>query len=261
MTLRRSLDLRQSSIEIPMARADILQANLPTNPIFYQDGQLLQYKGQPFNRARPGGPQQFDTNVTYPLDISHKRQARTAVATRAEKVLEAQYQEAVRQRIDDVYDAFVTALAARQTAPVCGHERQGAGDLAGPDRAALQRGSDAAIDSSGSRTSSARPSSRRVDAEAVLSQGQARPGLAHEPRPSRRVPRLKISGKILVAAPAAAALRRATEIALAERPDVASFRLGIQRANADVRLARANAYSDVYVSGSPIPSRTTVPTA
>ena len=115
ITLERSLDLRSKFFEIPMARADTLQANLRSNPIFYQDGQLLQYKGSPFNRAAPGGPQQFDTNVTYPLDISHKRQARTVVATRAERVLEAQYQDAVRQRIDDIFGAFVTALAARQT--------------------------------------------------------------------------------------------------------------------------------------------------
>ena len=37
------------------------------------------------------------------------------VATRAERVLEALVQDAVRQRIDDVYGAFVAALAARQT--------------------------------------------------------------------------------------------------------------------------------------------------
>jgi cobalt-zinc-cadmium efflux system outer membrane protein len=100
-----------------MARADTLQANLRSNPIFYQDGQLLQYKGTStaFTRAAPGGPSQFDTNVTYPLDVSHKRRARTMVAARAERVLEALYQDAVRQRIDDIYGAFVTALAARQT--------------------------------------------------------------------------------------------------------------------------------------------------
>ena len=89
VTLQRSLDLRQKFIEIPMARADILQANLRANPVFYQDGQLLQYKGSQFSRARPGGPQQFDTNITYPLDVSFKRQARTVVTTRAQKVLEA----------------------------------------------------------------------------------------------------------------------------------------------------------------------------
>src|SRR6516164_9716807 len=100
-----------------MARADTLQASLRSNPVFYQDGQLLQYRGTStqFSRAAPGGPSQFDTNITYPLDVSHKRQARTAVAGRAMRVLEAQYQDAVRNRIDDVYGAFVSALGARQT--------------------------------------------------------------------------------------------------------------------------------------------------
>ncbi len=85
ITLERSLDLRQKYYEIPMARADILQANLRSNPIFYQDGQLLQYRGSStqFTRAAPGGPSQYDTNISYPLDISHKRQARTTVASRA----------------------------------------------------------------------------------------------------------------------------------------------------------------------------------
>ena len=100
-----------------MARADTLQASLRSNPVFYQDGQLLQYGGTStkFSRMAPGGPSQFDTNVSYPLDISHKRQARTMVAARAERVLEALYQDAIRQRIDDVYGAYVMALAARQT--------------------------------------------------------------------------------------------------------------------------------------------------
>ena len=41
------------------------------------------------------------------------------------------------------------------------------------------------------------------------------------------------------------------KLAVEERPDVVSLRLGIQRAEADVRLARANAYSDVYVLWQP----------
>ena len=41
------------------------------------------------------------------------------------------------------------------------------------------------------------------------------------------------------------------QIAVAERPDIVSFRLGIHRAEADVRLAKANAFSDVYVLWQP----------
>src|SRR3954463_1383572 len=77
-TLERSLDLRSRFFEIPQARADILQASLRANPVFYADAQLVPY-GQ-FNRSVPGGPTQYDVNITYPLDVTHKRQARTAVA-------------------------------------------------------------------------------------------------------------------------------------------------------------------------------------
>ena len=142
ITLERSLDLRSKFLEIPMARADILQANLRSNPIFYQDGQLLQYEGTStqFTRAAPGGPSQFDTNITYPLDVSHKRQARTGVATRPRSVLEALFQDAVRQRIDDVYGAFVTALAARQTVRYAKQSVEGLVDVLEQNEAAIREG-------------------------------------------------------------------------------------------------------------------------
>ena len=38
---------------------------------------------------------------------------------------------------------------------------------------------------------------------------------------------------------------------MAERPDIVSLRLGVNRAEADVRLAKANAFSDVYVLWQP----------
>jgi cobalt-zinc-cadmium efflux system outer membrane protein len=41
------------------------------------------------------------------------------------------------------------------------------------------------------------------------------------------------------------------KIALESRPDVQSTRLGLQRARADVRLARANRFSDIYVLYQP----------
>ena len=68
--------------EIPQAKADTLQASLRANPVFYQDGQLLAYPGYHFSRQVPGGPSQYDTNITFLLDVTRQRQARTAVAER-----------------------------------------------------------------------------------------------------------------------------------------------------------------------------------
>ena len=82
-----------------MAEADILTASLRANPILYSDVQLVPYGT--FSPNRPGGQTQYDLNVTYPFDLTGKRQARTLVATRAKRVIQAQYQDAVRLQIDN----------------------------------------------------------------------------------------------------------------------------------------------------------------
>src|SRR5262245_12422471 len=111
--VRENLDLRSKSMEIPQARADVLTASLRANPILYADSQLIPY-GR-FSDRRPGGPTQYDLNISHPIDYSHKRRARIDYATRALKVTETQYQDAVRIEINNLYTAFLDVLAARQT--------------------------------------------------------------------------------------------------------------------------------------------------
>jgi cobalt-zinc-cadmium efflux system outer membrane protein len=250
LALRRNIELRAKFHEIPMARADILQANLRANPVFYQDGQLLQYKGEPFSRARPGGPQQFDTNITYPLDLSHKRQARTQVAARAERVLEAQYQEAIRQRIDDIYDAFVRALATRQTVWYARKSVKGLRDLTVRSERLFKGGQLTRIEYIRVKNQLRTSELSLLDAEAADRKARLDLGTLMNLSVEESTG-IKISGRIRVDAPDPPPLDELRNLALAERPDVTSFRLGIQRANADVRLARANAFSDVYVLWQP----------
>ena len=111
--VNENLDLRAMAHEIPKARADILTASLRNNPIFYADSQLIPYGG--YSKQRSGGPTQYDVNISYPLDVSHKRQARTGVACQARLVLEAQYQDAVREKIGALYNVYVDILGARET--------------------------------------------------------------------------------------------------------------------------------------------------
>jgi cobalt-zinc-cadmium efflux system outer membrane protein len=252
ITLERSLDLRSKFLEIPMARADILQANLRSNPIFYQDGQLLQYKGTStqFTRAAPGGPSQFDTNVTYPLDISHKRQARTAVATRAERVLEALYQDAVRQRIDDVYGAFVNVLAARQTYRYAKQSADRLVDITERNEKRFAKGDISQIELNQVRIRYRTAKAGLVDAEAAYRKSKRDLGSLMN-LTLEEIGRLEVKGTIADVAPAPPPIDDLRKLAVAERPDIVSLRLGVQRALADVRLAKANAYSDVYVLWQP----------
>ena len=111
--IRENLGLRARLFELPQADADILTASLRANPLFYADSQLVPYGS--YSRERPGGPVQYDINITYPLDVTHKRKARTLVARRAKRVLEAQYQDAVRVQIDNLYMAYTDVLGVRET--------------------------------------------------------------------------------------------------------------------------------------------------
>ena len=106
--VHENLALRARLLELPQAEADILTASLRANPLLYVDSQLIPYGN--YSTQRPGGPLQYDINITYPLDVTHKRQARTVVARRAKQVLEAQYQDAVRLQIDNLYTAFSDVL-------------------------------------------------------------------------------------------------------------------------------------------------------
>ncbi len=249
-TLKNSLDLKQKFIEIPMARADVLQANLRANPIFYQDGQLLQYRTGEYNRQRPGGPQQFDTNITYPLDISQKRRARTAVATRAQKVLEALYQDAVRQRIDDVYVAFVTALNARQTMIYALTSVKGLRTLKTRTEELYRNKQVTLLELDRVENQLRVAELGLFDAKGAYR--KSRLELASLMNLTvQEADKLEIRGRIVVQAPPPPPIEDLRQIALMERPDIQAFRLGIARAHADVRLAKANAYSDVYVLWQP----------
>src|SRR4051794_9232740 len=111
--VQQNLNLVALRFEISMAQADILTASLRANPIFYADSQLIPY-GR-YTNGRPGGPTQYDVNVTLPLDVWRKRKARILVAESARLVTEAQFQDAIRLQIDNLYTEYVDVVAAVET--------------------------------------------------------------------------------------------------------------------------------------------------
>ena len=249
--IKESLDLRSKFYEIPQAQADVLQAGLRANPVFYADGQLLPY-GK-FNRSSPGGPSQYDVNISHPLDLNGKRQARLRVTARAQRVLEAQYQDAIRQMIDDVYSAYIDVLAARTAVRYSeatidpqrglpkvlevteGLRKRGARTLADVNRVKVQL--DAA--KIGLRDAVASYQKAKRDLATIL----------YVPREA--VPTMELRGTIRDQASPPPPFEELGKIALDNRPDLVAFRLGIVRADADVRLAQANRFSDVYVLAQP----------
>ena len=249
LALERNLDLRSKFMEIPQAQADILQAGLRANPVLYFDGQLLQYGGSKFSRAPPGGPSQYDLNVSYPFDISRKRQARTQVATRAKYVLEAQYQDAVRQKIDDVYTAYVDALAGRQTVRY-GESVRILEILLGRTQQLFDRRQVSGSDLNRVKIQLKTARLGVLDAEAAERKSKLGLATVLAIRPAEAIA-LELRGTINERTLPPPPVDELTRMALEVRPDVVSFRLGINRAHADVQLARANRLTDIYVLAQP----------
>lgn len=246
--VRGNLDLKARAFEIPQARADVLTAGLRANPILYVDGQLIPYGA--FTRSRPGGQTQYDVNISHPIDLTGKRMARVRSASEAGRVLEAQFQDAVRSEVDNLGIAFVDALAAAEAVRQLRAGIQGIAQvlevtrrlksrgLMGQDevdRVAIQR------DSAALGLEDAEESLRRAGRELALLLNLPPAGAGD----------LRVRGSIRDAAPPPPPLDRLIELALGSRPDLCAYRLGVRRADADVKLAKAERLSDVYVLYQP----------
>jgi len=246
---RSSLILRARYLDIPQARADELTASLRANPFLYGGAQLVPYRRYSLQQ-NPGGPTQYDLNITYPVDVTGKRQARMAVAHQARMTTEAQFQEAVRQEVDDLYTAYVDVLAARETLrftqasliaiDVVIATRDRSEDKS--DEAQLQR----------DHVEVHRNSIELALVDAQASLQSTRRSLATLMNiPREYADRMELRGTLMDQQPELTNTDELISMALVARPDLAAYRLGLCRAMADARLAKANRLSDVYVLYQP----------
>ncbi|MDR3638595.1 MAG: TolC family protein [Isosphaeraceae bacterium] len=245
---RENLGLRARAFELPQAQADILTASLRANPLLYADSQLIPYGS--YSLQRPGGPTQYDLNITYPLDVTQKRKARTLVACRAKRVLEAQYQDAVRLQIDNLYTAYTDVLGARETIRFAGAARQGLAILLDRTRRMFERGTRTAADVARIEALFEAAEVELMDADETLRTAKHNLGVLLN-MPAAEAEALRLRGSVRDTFPPPPPLEGLTRLALDARPDVVAYRLGIQRAEAEVKLARANRLSDVYVLYQP----------
>ena len=246
--VRDNLALRARQLELPQAEADILTAGLRANPLIYADSQLIPYGG--YSEKRAGGPTQYDVNVTQPLDLTRKRRARTVAATRAKRVLEAQYQDAVRLQIDNLYTAFADVLAARETIRFAEAAREGLNILLDRTRRMYEGGSRTIADVSRLESIAEGAEVELLDAEEALRSTRRSLGTLLG-RPGPEAEALEVRGSIRDAFDPPPPVDQLVAIALSCRPDVVAYRLGIARAEAEVSLARANRLSDVYLLYQP----------
>jgi outer membrane protein, heavy metal efflux system len=246
--VRESLDLRSKFLEIPLARADILTAGLRNHPKRYTDGQIVPY-GR-YIKSRHGDPTNYDINISHPVDYLLKRQAHILDASRPKRVIEVQYQDAVRLLIGEVYTRFLDVQAAQEKVRRAGETSLEFRRLLGVTVAQAMKGIrsqretdrvKAVCETAGSHfdaaTSELERTKRALGALLKLSAKEA--GLLEG------VESLDVQP---VALPAVDELVR---LGLATRPDLAAFRLGLQRAQADLALQRAVRVPDAQILYQP----------
>lgn len=246
--VQSNLTLLSLKFEIPMAEADVLTAGLRNNPIFYSDAQLVPYGH--YSNQRPGGQIQYDVNVTQPIDLWRKRKARTIVAQRAKKVTEAQFQDAVRTQIDNLYTAYVDVVAAKLTVKYSMKYADGLRSLLKLNEQLRGAGF-------------IKPSDvLAIKAKLELAELQIREATQTQAKTMRTLGRLlnmrnqesdatQLRATIYDLRPLPTTETALIETGMNARPDLISFRAGLLRAEADVGNALAQKYSDVYLLWQP----------
>jgi cobalt-zinc-cadmium efflux system outer membrane protein len=254
--VRNNYDLRSKYYEIPQARADVLTAGLRANPFVFFSASSYPYKA--YTPSRPG-ENGYSMTVIHPFDLNHKRRAREIAASRALQVLEAQYQDAVRLTIEELHGAFLDALAARETLRYAEASLAGVNKLVHAAETQLRAGN---ITRQDVESIAIQRDSAEIGVEQARSQYmQSKHSLAALLNiPPEQVGGLELRGAIRDTSPPPPPREELVAMALNSRPDLAAYRLGIQRAQADVRLLRKERISDVFVLYSPYEFRNNAPT-
>lgn len=244
--LRNSPELRAKFYEIPQARADVLTAGLRGNPFYFVSASSIPYT--PYSPSRPG-QNGYSASIVQPVDINHKRQARADAAAKAVRVLEAQYQDAVRLSIDEVYSSYLDVLVARETLRYAETSLGATARLAEVTRQQFQTGN---ISEPEHWNVAAQHGAARIGVTQSRAQlTRAKQKLAELVYiPADTADTVELRGTVRDGAPPPAE-DELIRTALASRPDLAAFRLGIERANADLRVARKEPIEDIFVIYSP----------
>jgi cobalt-zinc-cadmium efflux system outer membrane protein len=238
--------LRTRFQELSKADADIVSAGLRNNPFLFGN-----VGNVPYGTPSPVlGGVTYEITVIQSWDVNQKRKSRIRVARSAKNVLECLYQDAVRIQIDNLYTAFIDVLAAREAL------RQQQVGLAGLEE--VVQATRRLVESKQLRQADLLSQEIQRDRafmavrEAESALRQAKQSLAVLLNlPPEQVDCLELRGELGGFELELPCLEELVRIALEVRPDLNAYRLGVRRAQAEVQLARADRWADVFVLYTP----------
>jgi cobalt-zinc-cadmium efflux system outer membrane protein len=244
--IQENPDLRTRSKEIPKAQADIVSAGLRNNPFLFGNVGNMPY--QSYSPQRPGGVN-YEVTVIQSWDVNQKRKSRILVAQSASNVVECLYQDAVRLEIDNLYTAFLDVLVARESLRQQQVGLEGMEEIVKATRA-LVRGGAAELELDRVQYQRNMAFMAVQDAQSALR--RARQSLAVLLNfPPSEADSLELRGAIGGNDLELPSREQLENIAREVRPDLNAYRLGVQRAHAEVRMARADRWADVFLLYTP----------
>jgi cobalt-zinc-cadmium efflux system outer membrane protein len=246
--MRRNYDLRLKFQDIPKARADVLSAGLRNNPSIFFSADGIPYGN--YSEQRPGETD-YELTLIQPTDVSGKRRRRIQLAERAQRVIEALYQDAVRQEIDKLCTAYNDVLAADINVRAAKAELLLENEMVKTIRDLVRQGG-------------VRPRSdltqavvNQNKAETVLRRAEAALLQSHRAlalllaMPAEQTDSLMVSGTIHDKGPLPPSVEDLIRLAIKIRPDLAAYRLNVNRAQAQVRRTQAERFEDVLLFYTP----------
>lgn len=239
--------LRTRFQEIPKAEADILSGGLRANPLVFASADGVPYGN--YSQRRPGD-NSYSVVLIQPIDVNQKRKVRVVVAQQAKKVLDAQYQDAVRLEIDNLYTTFVDVLDAREMVRYSRASLDGLNQVLKTTEEQYRKQLVPQTEVEG--TAIQRDTAEVAVEQAEVTLRQAKRALAVLlDIPPAQADSLELRGSIRDENAPPPPAEDLAKLALCVRPDIVSYRLGARRAEADVRLQRAERFPDVFVLYTP----------
>lgn len=247
LLLQRNLDLRTKSQDLPKGRADILSAGLRNNPSVFFSTDNIPYGN--YSSQRPGEVD-YELTLIQPADVSGKRRQRLQVAQRAQRIIEALYQDAVRQEIDKLYTAYTDVLAGRVGVQIAQADGAIQKELVETIRPLVREGLRPRMELTQALVNQGRAETDLRKAKAQLLQSRRDLALLLSV-PPEQADDLTPCGPLHDTAPPPPSVDELVRLALRIRPDLTAYRMNVERAQAQVRRTRAESIEDVILFYTP----------
>ncbi len=247
LLVERNYDLRLRYQELPKAQTDILTAGLRNNPFLFLSVDAVPY-GR-YSPQRPGATL-YDITIVQPIDVSGRRRNRILVAQQAKRVLEAAYQESVRREIDRLYTAYVDVLEARENARAARASALRANEFVENVRDLVRQGKRPEIELSRLLIQKFNAETAARSAETMLAQAKNEVA-ALLALPPEQADTLEVRDALHDRSPPPPGIEALVKLALMVRPDLAAYRLSVERAKADIKLEKSEGLEDVFLFYTP----------